>query len=71
MLSSAGFTNVRVEDRSKQFVDVLKGELGQTEKNKEKFIAVSYMIYIKLVVQLVIIIIIICFSHQFKLAIFI
>ncbi|XP_064611042.1 uncharacterized protein LOC135475181 isoform X2 [Liolophura sinensis] len=39
LLNSAGFTAVRTEDRTEQFVEVLKGELCQTEKNKEEFIA--------------------------------
>ncbi|GFR69938.1 phosphoethanolamine N-methyltransferase-like [Elysia marginata] len=38
-LEQAGFVNVRAEDRSKQFADILKTEIAKTESSKEKFIA--------------------------------
>lgn len=38
-LEQAGFVNVRAEDRSKQFADILKSEISKTESGKEKFIA--------------------------------
>lgn len=40
-LEKAGFVNVRAEDRSEQFIDVLKRELVKFGKMKEEFISVS------------------------------
>ncbi|XP_064611284.1 uncharacterized protein LOC135475355 [Liolophura sinensis] len=38
-LETAGFVNVRAEDRSEQFIDVLKRELVKFEKMKDEFIS--------------------------------
>jgi phosphoethanolamine N-methyltransferase len=39
MLKDAGFTDVIAEDRTDQFMQVLKRELDRVEKEKEKFIS--------------------------------
>ena len=40
LLEQAGFVNVRAEDRSQQFIQVLKRELKTTEAIREEFIKV-------------------------------
>ena len=40
--------NVRAEDRSKQFADILKLEIFKTETSKAEFIAVSCFFFIYL-----------------------
>ncbi|GFO25063.1 phosphoethanolamine N-methyltransferase-like [Plakobranchus ocellatus] len=39
VLEQAGFVNVRAEDRSKQFAQILSSEIARTEKGKDQFIA--------------------------------
>ncbi|CAD6271349.1 unnamed protein product [Miscanthus lutarioriparius] len=39
MLKDAGFHDVIAEDRTEQFLNVLRRELGEVEKNKEAFLA--------------------------------
>ena len=41
VLEEAGFVNVVAEDRTEQFMEVLKNELNRTEAIKEEFINVS------------------------------
>ncbi|GFO25066.1 phosphoethanolamine N-methyltransferase-like, partial [Plakobranchus ocellatus] len=39
VLEQAGFVNIRAEDRSKQFAQILSSEIARSEKGKDQFIA--------------------------------
>lgn len=44
-LSEVGFSNVRAEDRTDQFIQVIKSELQRAEEMKEEFIQVNTHTY--------------------------
>lgn len=45
-LSEVGFSNVRAEDRTDQFIQVIKTELQRAEEMKEEFIQVNTHTYL-------------------------
>lgn len=41
MIENVGFIDVKAEDRTQQFTDMLQKEVQRVEENKEEFVKVS------------------------------